>query len=161
MWTNILPVEDYCRLGNWFRRKVLPPIYQILRRLWSSGIASHLYSKGTLFESRHGHPLSWLRCSTVFLSLATVSQMRPRALSSISFLLYYSPVIGCYQSQWLRGLRVRIPLKAWMSVLCVFILCIGRGLATGWTTAQGVLPTAYRIKKPKKAARAQQRAVEP
>jgi hypothetical protein len=53
------------------------------------------------------------------------------------------------RSQWPRGLRhelsslartlrswVRIPLKAWMYVLCAFIcvcvvLCVGRGLATG------------------------------
>jgi hypothetical protein len=53
-------------------------------------------------------------------------------------------------SQWPRGLRhelsslarmlgswVRIPLKAWMFV-CV---CIGSGLATGWSPIQGVLPT--------------------
>jgi hypothetical protein len=46
--------------------------------------------------------------------------------------------------QWPRGLGhelsslaltlgswVRIPFKAWMFVLCAFILCVGRGLATG------------------------------
>jgi hypothetical protein len=47
-------------------------------------------------------------------------------------------------------------LKAWISVLCAFILCVGRGLATGWSPIQGVLRTVYRIK-----AKAQQRAVEP
>jgi hypothetical protein len=30
--------------------------------------------------------------------------------------------------------------------ICV-VLCIGRGLATGWSPAQGVLPNVYRIKK--------------
>jgi hypothetical protein len=35
------------------------------------------------------------------------------------------------------------------------------GLAMGWSPIQGVLPTVYRITKLKKAARAQQRAVEP
>jgi hypothetical protein len=29
-------------------------------------------------------------------------------------------------------------------------VCIVRGLATGWSSVQGVLPTVYRIKKPKK-----------
>jgi hypothetical protein len=28
------------------------------------------------------------------------------------------------------GSWIRISLKAWMSVLCSFILCVGRGLAT-------------------------------
>jgi hypothetical protein len=55
------------------------------------------------------------------------------------------------RSQWQCGLRhelsslarmlgswVRIPLDAWMSV-CVFILCVGSGLATGWFLVQGVL----------------------
>jgi hypothetical protein len=37
-----------------------------------------------------------------------------------------------------------------MSVLCEFVLCVGRGLAMSWSPAQGVLPTAYRIKKLKK-----------
>jgi hypothetical protein len=64
-------------------------------------------------------------------------------------------------SQWPRGLRhepsspaptleswVLIPLEAWMSV-CVYsvyiVLCVGSGLATGWSTVQGVLPTPYRL----------------
>jgi hypothetical protein len=70
------------------------------------------------------------------------------------------------RSQWPRGLRhelsslartlrswVRIPLIAWMSVLYAFILCVGRGCATGWSPVQGVLPTLYRIKKLKKRPR--------
>jgi hypothetical protein len=67
------------------------------------------------------------------------------------------------RSQWPRGLRhelsslartlgscVRIPLKAWMSVYiyCVFAMfCVGRGLGTGSSPVQEVLPTVYRIKK--------------
>jgi hypothetical protein len=72
------------------------------------------------------------------------------------------------RSQWPRRLRhqvsslartlgswVRIPLKAWVSVLCAFILCcvvlyVGRGLATGWAPIQGDLPTVIRIKKLRK-----------
>jgi hypothetical protein len=70
------------------------------------------------------------------------------------------------RSEWPGGLRhelsspartlrswVQIPLKEWMAVLCAFILCIGRGLATGWSPVQGVLPTVYRITKVKKRPR--------
>jgi hypothetical protein len=67
------------------------------------------------------------------------------------------------QSQWSCGLRhelslltqtleswVQIPFKGWMSVLCAFILCVGRGLAMGWSPVQGILLTVYRIKTLKK-----------
>jgi hypothetical protein len=69
------------------------------------------------------------------------------------------------RSQWPRCLRhelsslawapwswVRIQLKAWMSVLCVcffcvyVVLCVGRGLVTGWSPVQGVLPTVCNLK---------------
>jgi hypothetical protein len=47
--------------------------------------------------------------------------------------------------------------------VCLFcvcaVLCAGRGLATGWSPIQGVLPTVYRIKKVEKTAKAQQWAV--
>jgi hypothetical protein len=49
--------------------------------------------------------------------------------------------------------------------LCAFILCavlcVGSGLATGWSPAQGILPTVYRIKKVKKRPRSNKRTVEP
>jgi hypothetical protein len=36
-------------------------------------------------------------------------------------------------------------------LFCVCVaLCVGRGLATGWSPVQGVLPTVYMIKKVKK-----------
>jgi hypothetical protein len=34
--------------------------------------------------------------------------------------------------------------------VCVFVLCVGRGLAMGRSPVQGVLPTVYRMKKLKK-----------
>jgi hypothetical protein len=74
-----------------------------------------------------------------------------------------------YYTSWPRGLRhkpsppartlglwVRITLEAWMSV-CVYsvcvVLCVGSGLAMGWSLVQGALPTVYRIKKLKKRPR--------
>jgi hypothetical protein len=69
------------------------------------------------------------------------------------------------RSQWPHGLShdpsssagtlgswVPIPLEAWMSV-CVYSVCVGSGLATGWPPFQGVLPTVYRIKKLEKCPR--------
>jgi hypothetical protein len=54
---------------------------------------------------------------------------------------------GMFRS-WLR-----IPLDSRLSV-CVYsvrcVLCVGRGLANGWSHVQGVLPTVYRITKAKK-----------
>jgi hypothetical protein len=38
-------------------------------------------------------------------------------------------------------------------LLCVCVLCTGRGLAAGWSPVQGVLPAAYMIKKLKKRPR--------
>jgi hypothetical protein len=36
-------------------------------------------------------------------------------------------------------------------LFCVYVvLCVGSGLATGWSPVQGVLPTVYKIKKLKK-----------
>jgi hypothetical protein len=42
-------------------------------------------------------------------------------------------------------------MDACVRLLCVcVVLCIGSGLATGWSPVQGVLPTVYGIKKLKK-----------
>jgi hypothetical protein len=40
--------------------------------------------------------------------------------------------------------------------VCV-VLCVGRGLATGWSPVQGVLPTVYKVKKLKKRPRLNER----
>jgi hypothetical protein len=47
-------------------------------------------------------------------------------------------------------------------LFCVcIVLCVGSGLATGWSPVWEVLPTVNMIKIRKKAAKAQQRAVKP
>jgi hypothetical protein len=69
------------------------------------------------------------------------------------------------RSQWPRGLRhelfslartlvswVWIQLTVWMCVcvhsFCIYVvLCVGRGLATGWSPIRGVIRTVYKIKK--------------
>jgi hypothetical protein len=43
---------------------------------------------------------------------------------------------------------------AYVYLFCVYVvLCVGRGLAMGWSPVEGVIPTAYRIKKLKKRPR--------
>jgi hypothetical protein len=68
------------------------------------------------------------------------------------------------RSQWPRSLRhelsssvrtlgswVRMQLKAWVSAFILFVLsCVCSGLATGWSSVQGVIPTVYRVKKLKR-----------
>jgi hypothetical protein len=83
----------------------------------------------------------------------------------------------CSWSQWQRGLRHEMssPLSnSWIlgssptqdMDVCVRLFCVcdilgvGRGPATGWSPVQGVLPTMYRLRN-WKAAKAQQRAIEP
>jgi hypothetical protein len=50
------------------------------------------------------------------------------------------------------------PTRDMYDCVCLFcvsvVLCVSSGLATGWSPAQGLLPTAYRNKNIKKAAKA-------
>jgi hypothetical protein len=49
-----------------------------------------------------------------------------------------------------------------LRLFCVCaVLCVGIGLATGWSPVRGVLQTVYMIKKLKKWSRSNKRAVEP
>jgi hypothetical protein len=77
--------------------------------------------------------------------------------SPYKFILLTEILTIC-RSQWPSCLRhvpssaaltlvlwVRIPLEVWMCVLaflCCVVLCAGRGLASGRSPVQGVLPTA-------------------
>jgi hypothetical protein len=88
---------------------------------------------------------------------------------------YASLIVITGRSQWPRGLRhelssldrtlgswVSVPLTAWMfrvcmRLFCVYVvLCLGSGLATGWSLVQGVLLTMYRLRNWKKADTVQQ-----
>jgi hypothetical protein len=40
-------------------------------------------------------------------------------------------------------------IDVYVCLLCVCVLCVGSGLATGWSPIQRVLPTAYKIKEVK------------
>jgi hypothetical protein len=96
-----------------------------------------------------------------FLSCICCTSMSGFPLTPHHFRFLNSHVYCLCQSRWPRGLRhelsslirtlgslFRMPLEAWMSV-CVYsvVLCVGSGLATGWSPILGILPTVYRIKK--------------
>jgi len=50
-----------------------------------------------------------------------------------------------FAAAWLLGLRVRIPLGAWMTVCCECLVLSSRGLCDGLDhSSRGVLPTAVR-----------------
>jgi hypothetical protein len=45
-------------------------------------------------------------------------------------------------------------MDLYVRLFCIYVvLCVGRGLATGWSPAGGVLPTKYGIKKLKQQPR--------
>jgi hypothetical protein len=95
------------------------------------------------------HPDSKVITWAYFYLHIFVSIVLRWALAAFSFSWsFYSP------SQWPHGLRheissptrtleswFRIPLKAWMSVCVYSVFLLGSGLATGWSSAQGVLTT--------------------
>jgi hypothetical protein len=53
-------------------------------------------------------------------------------------------------------------MDVYVRLFCVcVVLYAGSGFATGWSPAQGALPTVQRDQETEKAAKTQQRAVEP
>jgi hypothetical protein len=53
-------------------------------------------------------------------------------------------------------------MDVFVRVFCVcVVLCVGNGLATGWSPVQGVLPPVYRIKKLKKRSMSKKRTAQP
>jgi hypothetical protein len=53
--------------------------------------------------------------------------------------------MNCFRTlqRWDRGFEYH----SRYGCLCLFCVCIGSGLATGWSPIQGVLPTVYKNKK--------------
>jgi hypothetical protein len=87
----------------------------------------------------------WVRTMKLFMQFSAASCLGVIIhISTGNFALFRT----C-RSQWPRSVRlarmmgswVWIRPKAWISVLCAFILCVGSGLATGWSPVQGVLST--------------------
>jgi hypothetical protein len=58
--------------------------------------------------------------------------------------------IGIVGSKPTQGMDVYVRLFG-----VYVVLCVGGGLAVGWSPAQGVLPVVYRIKKLKKRPRSE------
>jgi hypothetical protein len=98
----------------------------------------------------------------LLLSIPVSLFLFKHSLSCNQFLFFGCDPL-CGRSHWPRGLGheqslpawtlgswVRIPLEAWMPVYA-FILCVGNGLATGWSLIQRVQPTVYRLRNWKAA----------
>jgi hypothetical protein len=51
------------------------------------------------------------------------------------------------RSNRIFGSNLAWGMDVYVSLFCVCVLCVGRGLTTGWSPVQGVLPAVYRIKK--------------
>jgi hypothetical protein len=78
------------------------------------------------------------------------------AARSKSWIVFACSNAGIVGSNPTQGMDVCVRLFC----VCV-VLCVGSGLATGWSPVQGVLPTVYRIKKWKKRRRSNKMIVEP
>jgi hypothetical protein len=83
------------------------------------------------------YPLWWRRMRPV--TVAALSKARTAFARSNA---------GVVRSNHTQSMDVCVHLFC----VCV-VLCVGRGIAAGWSPVQGVLPTAYRIKKLEKRPR--------
>jgi hypothetical protein len=98
--------------------------------------------------------------------------------SNLIYLWLYSSFVGSWPITVAAGSKTWSVFAPWnagfvglnptrgtdicVRLFCVCaVLCVGSGLATGWSLVRGALLTLYRIMKLKKTARAQQRSVEP
>jgi hypothetical protein len=62
----------------------------------------------------------------------------------------------------IMGSNSTLGIDVCVRLFCVcVVLCVGRDIETAWSPVQGVLPTVYVFKKLKKAAKAQERVLEP
>jgi hypothetical protein len=78
------------------------------------------------------------------------------AACSKAWIVFAHSNAGVVGSNSIRGMDVCM----YVDLFCVCTaMCVGSGLAKGWSPTQGALPNVYRIMKLKNAARAQQRAV--
>jgi hypothetical protein len=77
------------------------------------------------------------------------------AARSESWTVFARSNTGIVGSNATRGMDICV------SLFCVCaVLCVGRGLATGWSPVQGALPTVYRLRN-WKSGQGPQGAVEP
>jgi hypothetical protein len=59
-----------------------------------------------------------------------------------ALLIHHTPITASSLEHWDPGFES----QSRYGYLCCLPLCVGRGLVTGWSPVQGVLPTVYRIK---------------
>jgi hypothetical protein len=55
-------------------------------------------------------------------------------------------IFACWNTR-IMGSNPTRGMDVCVRLFCVYVvLCVGSGLATGWSPAQGVLPTVYRLR---------------
>jgi hypothetical protein len=122
-----------------------------------------------MFSSLITHPTAPLTNLIMLLNKTTFKSRNPfqelnQFTTNISLIYTYIVAIIVARTVW--GKNCLRPLKhwrcgfkshsthGWMSVYYVYVvLYVGRGLATGWSPVQGILPTEYRSEKLKKRQR--------
>jgi hypothetical protein len=66
--------------------------------------------------------------------------------------------VFAHSSTGIVGSNSTLAMDVYVRLFCVFAaMCVGRGLATGWSPFQGVVDCVYRITRLKKATRAQKK----
>jgi hypothetical protein len=110
--------------------------YQVYRFLWWSNLLLTVM----------------LFCFSNFLAFVPITV----AKRSKAWTIFARSNSGTVDSNPTQGMYVSVRLFC----VCV-VLCVGSGLAKGWSPVQGVLPTVYRIKKLKMRPRSNKRTLEP
>jgi hypothetical protein len=103
------------------------------------------------------HQLYRLRTIRMRILLLLVKAGKPITVTARSKTLtvFARSNAGIVNSNTTQGMNVCVPLFC----VCV-VLCVGRGLATGWSPVLRVVPTVHRFKKLKKRPRSNKRTVE-
>jgi hypothetical protein len=89
--------------------------------------------------------------------LRNSNSMRPRQFNSRSFPVFHSSVILQFEATQILITLWNNPQENMGVSVCVYsvcvVVCVGSGLAMGWSLVRGVLPIVYRIKKLKNRPR--------
>jgi hypothetical protein len=128
-----------------------------LSKLWEVfcfNIAAALSSMSSGYVSHNTVILSCIKYTVDETLLNNVREKQPItvAVRNKTWTLFARSNAGIVGSNPTQGMDVCLRLCAFV-LFCMF----GSGLATGWSPAPGILPTLYRIKNLKKAAKVEQK----
>jgi hypothetical protein len=122
------------------------------RSQWPSGL-SHVILMDHIDKCRS----QWPSGRSHVILMDHIDKCRSQWPSGLSHELFFP--------RWKAGIMGSNPARGLDVCVCIYsvsvVLCVGSGLARGWSPVQGVLPHVYKIKKLKKRPRTNKRAVEP